>query len=120
MAEGSFFFLTINYAARDRNQFCRTGAGDAVLAAAKHNHDQFAWHCRLMLLMPDHLHAIMAFPREPGLKKTVENWKHFLATHEKIEWQRDFFDHRLRDQYEEQEKISYILNNPVRRGLCAR
>ena len=73
-----------------------------------------------MLLMPDHLHAIIAFPREPGIKTTVANWKHYLAAHEKIQWQRDFFDHRLRDHFEEQEKGSYILMNPVRRGLCER
>ena len=120
VAEGSFFFLTINCAQRDSNQICRAGVGDAVLAAAAHNHGKLAWHCRLMLLMPDHLHAIVAFPQEPGMRKTVTNWKRFLATHEKIDWQRDFFDHRLRDQHEEQEKISYILHNPVRRGLCER
>ena len=73
-----------------------------------------------MLLMPDHLHAIIAFPRESGMRKAVANWKHFLAAHQKIDWQRDFFDHRLRDDHEEQEKTSYILMNPVRRGLCER
>ena len=31
-----------------------------------------------------------------------------------------FFDHRLRDQNELQEKTSYILMNPVRKGLCER
>lgn len=72
-----------------------------------------------MLLMPDHLHAIIAFPREPGMKETITNWKRFLARSQKIKWQRDFFDHRLRDHHEETEKISYILMNPVRRGLCS-
>jgi putative transposase len=120
VAEGSFFFITINCETRGANQLCRVGPGDAVLAAAAHNHDKLAWHCRLMLLMPDHLHAIIAFPREPGLKETIINWKHYLATHQKIEWQRDFFDRRLRNHHEEQEKISYILMNPVRRGLCER
>jgi putative transposase len=120
VAEGSFFFITINCESRGRNQLCRAGVGDAVLAAAAHNHDKLAWHCRLMLLMPDHLHAILAFPRGPGMKKAVANWKHFLATRQKIDWQRDFFDHRLRTRHEEQKKISYILMNPVRRGLCER
>ncbi len=105
---------------RGPNQLCRLGLGDAVLAAAAHNHCKLAWHCRLMLLMPDHLHGIIAFPHEPGMKRTVANWKHFLASQEKVEWQRDFFDHRLRDHHQEQEKISYILMNPVRRGLCER
>ena len=46
--------------------------GDAVLAAARFNHEKLAWFCRLMLLMPDHLHAILAFPREPGVKRVVQ------------------------------------------------
>jgi len=73
-----------------------------------------------MLLMPDHLHAVLAFPPAPGMKKSVENWKHYLATHQKIDWQRDFFDHRLRNHLELEKKISYILMNPERRGLCER
>jgi len=73
-----------------------------------------------MLLMPDHLHAIISFPREPGIKATITNWKHYLATHQPIQWQRDFFDHRLRTEHEEREKIDYILRNPVRKNLCVR
>jgi len=73
-----------------------------------------------LLLMPDHLHAIIAFPRELGMKATISNWKRFVAAHQKVGWQRDFFDHRLRNDQEEQEKKSYVLMNPVRRELCQR
>jgi REP element-mobilizing transposase RayT len=120
VAEGSFYFITINCTERGTNRLCRAGVGEAVFAAAAHNHNKFVWHCRLMLLMPDHLHAIIAFPRQPGMKTTVINWKRYLATYQKIDWQPDFFDHRLRDHHEEIEKTSYILMNPVRRGLCER
>jgi hypothetical protein len=47
-------------------------------------------HCRLCLLMPDHLHAIIAFPREPGMKTVITNWKKFVAAKHGVEWQRDF------------------------------
>ena len=120
ISDGSYFFITINCEPRNLNHLCRERVGDAVLAAAAHNHEKLVWHCRLMLLMPDHLHAVIAFPRDPGMKTAVTNWKRFLARHQKIEWQRDFFDHRLRDYREVEEKISYILMNPVRRGLCER
>ena len=118
--EGSFFFITINCDPRERNHLAQAGIGDAVLAAAAHNHEHLHWHCRLMLLMPDHLHGVIAFPREPGMKTTVTNWKKFLARNHKINWQRDLFDHRLRDHHEESEKMDYILKNPVRKGLCER
>jgi REP element-mobilizing transposase RayT len=142
--EGNWFFITIKCVPPGKNQLCRIDGGqegravrpltaaigahgvtrptvgDGVLAAMKHNHDDLIWHCRLCLLMPDHLHAIIAFPREPGMKATVTNWKKFVAVKLGVEWQRDFFDHRLRDHHELQEKTSYILMNPVRKGLCER
>ena len=95
VGDGSFYFITINCTPRGQNQLCRPDIGPAVFAAAAHNHQKCAWHCRLMLLMPDHLHAIIAFPRETGMKRTIINWKHYLATNQPIQWQRDFFDHRL-------------------------
>jgi len=118
VADGSWFFITINCVPRGKNQLCRSDIGNAVLAAVKFNHERFVWHCRLCLLMPDHLHAIVAFPREPGMTTTVKNWKKFDAGKHGVDWQRDFFDHRLRDHHELEEKTSYILTNPVRKG-CA-
>ena len=118
--EVSWFFITINCQDPGRNQLCRAGSGDAVIATMSHNHSQEVWHCRLALLMPDHLHAILAFPPEPGMKTTLSNWKKFTAVKHGIVWQRDFFDHRLRSNEELSEKTDYILMNPVRKGLCER
>src|SRR5262249_45568936 len=73
--EGSFFFITINCEPRGRNSLAKAGPGDAVLAAAAHYHEHLRWHCRVVLLMPDHLHGILAFPRDPGMGETIENWK---------------------------------------------
>ena len=116
--DGSWFFLTVNCVPPGKNQLCRVDTGRAVIAALAHNHKRCFWHCRLAVLMPDHLHAILAFPPDPGLKTTVTNWKKFVARTHGIEWQRDFFDHRLRNDQELEEKTNYILMNPVRKGLC--
>jgi putative transposase len=120
VSEGSWFFITVKCVPPGKNQLCRADIGDAVLAAVRHNHEKLAWHCRLCLLMPDHLHGIFAFPREPGMKTTIKNWKKFVAGKLGVEWQRDFFDHRLRNRDELVEKTSYILMNPVHKGLCER
>jgi REP-associated tyrosine transposase len=120
VTEGSSFFITINCVPPGKNQLCRADIGDAVLAAMKFNYDKFIWHCRLCLLMPDHLHAIIAFPREPGMKTAVKNWNKFVVEKHGVEWQSDFFDHRLRDHHQLVEKTGYILMNPVRKGLCER
>ena len=120
MPEGSSFFITIKCVPRGENQLCSAGIGADVLAAMAFNHEKHLWHCRLCLLMPDHLHAIIAFPREPGMKTLVKNWKKYVAGKFRVKWQRDFFDHRLRDHHQLQEKTEYILMNPVRKGLCER
>jgi hypothetical protein len=91
VAEGSWFFITINCVPPGKNQPCHADTGDAVLTAVKFNHERLVWHCRLCLLMPDRLHAIIAFPREPGMENTVKNWKKFVAGKHGVDWQRDFF-----------------------------
>jgi hypothetical protein len=117
VAESSWFFITIKCVPAGKNQLCRVGTGSAVLAAIKHTHDKLVWHCRLGLLMPDHLHAIMSLPREPGMKTVIKNWKKYVAGRQGLDWQRDFFDHRVRNHHELEEKTSCILMNPVRKGL---
>jgi putative transposase len=116
--DSSFFFITINCEPRRQNQLCRAAVGDAVLGAFAHHHEKLLWHCRIALLMPDHLHAIIAFPEKAEMKTLIADWKRFIARKLGISWQRDFFDHRLRDHHEEGAKLDYILTNPVRRGLC--
>ena len=105
-SRGQLVLYPINCVPPGKNQLCRAHAGDAVLAAMKFNHERFVWHCRVCLLMPDHLHAIIAFPREPGMQTTVRNWKKFVAGKHGVDWQRDFFDHRLRDHHELEERLA--------------
>lgn len=69
--------------------------------------------------MPDHVHAMLSVPVDTGLKKPIINWKSYTARTLGIQWQRDFFDHRIRNYNEYVEKCSYILSNPVRAGLCS-
>jgi hypothetical protein len=71
--EGSFFFITIKCVPPGNNQLCRADIGDGLLSAVAYNHEKRVWHCRLCLLMPDYLHAILAFPREPGMATVVRN-----------------------------------------------
>jgi len=55
-------------------------------------------------------------PQRP-MEEIIADWKRFLANELKIEWQRDFFDHRLRKEESYREKADYIRANPVRAGL---
>ena len=67
--------------------------------------------------MPDHVHFLLRFTQDVGMKEAIECWKRYTATHADIRWQRDFFDHRLRRDENFEEKADYIRQNPVRAGL---
>src|SRR5436853_6755174 len=103
---------TVKCLPRGKNQLCRAGTGEAVLSAMKHNHEKLVWHCRLCLLMPDHLHAILAFAPEPGMKTVIKNWKKYVAGKHGVDWQRDFFGPPPRHHHQLDEKTRYILINP--------
>ena len=48
----------------------------------------------------------------------IGDFKRYLTLHCEIEFQKDFWDTRLRNEAHYAEKFRYICNNPVRKGLC--
>ena len=112
------YFITINCRVRRTNQLCLPKIGDELLASAAFRHHEGHWFTHIFLLMPDHLHALLSFPRDgAGIQRTVTSWKGWTAKRCGVEWQRDFFEHRLRGDEGRDEKSAYIRANPVRAGL---
>ena len=96
---------------------------DAKLAAALLDSVRFyqarqVWHATVFLLMPDHLHALLSFPRDKSMSRVIGEWKHFHAVKNGVRWQENYFDHRLRGEDQIEFKYQYILNNPVAKGHC--
>ena len=118
--DGAPFFITVNCAERGREQLTQLSTSAALLEAARFYHDRHQWHITLMLLMPDHFHAILSFPRGAVMADLFKSWKRYTARELGIVWQDGFFDHRLRNDQEENAKHHYIRHNPVRKNLCAR
>jgi putative transposase len=73
--------------------------------------------------MPDHQHLIMRGLEDTSdILKTLGSYKQkigfWLAKNRpEIKWQKDFFDHIIRNDEKLSSHINYILGNPVRRGL---
>ncbi|MGA0094112.1 MAG: REP-associated tyrosine transposase [Chthoniobacterales bacterium] len=112
------YFVTINSLPRGENQLCTPATAPDLLHSASFRHESHHWFIHLFLLMPDHLHALLSFPRQTnGIQHVIKNWKAWTAKHLRIKWQRDFFEHRLRADEGATEKFNYILANPVRAGL---
>jgi len=115
--EKSVYFITICTTPRNKNQLCYNDKALDLWNSILFYQKKRKWFVHLVLLMPDHLHGIFSFPAEVDIKKIVLNWKRFVANKCKIKWQRDFFEHRIRQEKALVEKAEYILNNPVRAGL---
>ena len=111
------FFVTICCQPRGLNQLCYESVAAVLFEAIEFRNRTDRWFAHLVLLMPDHLHALILLGRDGDLKKEVSNYKEITAKRAGVVWERDFFDHRLRTNESFREKADYILMNPVRKGL---
>jgi putative transposase len=116
--DGALFFITVNCKERGKTWLILPEIAMGLLEAARFYHERRKWQVTLFLLMPDHWHAILAFPSAGGMADALRDWKRFTSRQFGIVWQDGFFDHRLRDAREVQAKHDYIRHNPVRQGLC--
>lgn len=93
-----------------------------ILKEAKKKYNCKNW---VYIFMPDHLHTV-----NEGLSDSSNLWKminlfkqktgYWLAENKKeIRWQKDFYDHIHRKEEDLKKHITYILNNPVRKGLVS-
>jgi putative transposase len=119
VSTGSDYFITICCQPRGLDQLCNQRTAEYISEAIDFRNAEGQWYVRLLLLMPDHLHALISFPGDRSMTKVVGSFKEITAKKAGIHWQRDFFDHRIRSEHEYVEKADYIRANPVRRGLVA-
>ncbi len=112
------YFITIACQRRSQTQLTHPEIAGPLLETVKLRHEKFIWYAHIFLLMPDHIHALLSFPpSRNAVQHTITQWKRWTARQMGIEWQRDFFEHRLRSDESWREKADYILANPVRKGL---
>lgn len=116
---GEVCFLTICYQTRGENQLCVESVKTLLFEVTDFRQRTRRWYVHLLLLMPDHLHALASFLYDVAMKAVVANFKENTSKHAGIVWRRDFFDHRLRSDASFEEKAHSIRMNPVRQGLVA-
>ena len=115
---GEVFFLTVCAEIRGSQDIIAPPTARILLDSARFYHDSGRWWLRLLVLMPDHLHALVALPGQEILTRTVGDWKRYATRKTGLHWQKNFFDHRLRNDESLEQKAQYIRENPVRAGLC--
>jgi len=115
--QGARHFITVNCKARDAAPLLQNNIASELLTSARFYEETNRWYLWLMLVMPDHVHFILTFDLSKGIRDTVSAWKRFQAKSLGVSWQKDFFEHRLRDDQAFREKAAYIRLNPVRKEL---
>ena len=117
--DDAIFFVTVVCATRRTNQLCNDKVAMMIWESVEFRQRRGDWYVHLCLLMPDHLHALVSFPKDKNPAKMIANWKENVAKATEVLWQRDYFDHRLRSNESYDEKARYILQNPVRKALVS-
>jgi len=117
--DAAVYFVTVCAAQRGLNHFCHPVIGAEMLRSIRFYSEKGRWFCHLAVLMPDHVHLLLSFPETLSFARIIGDWKGWLNRHHSISWQENFFDHRLRDEENFEQKAEYILHNPVRAHLVS-
>jgi REP-associated tyrosine transposase len=102
-------------------------ARDIVLGCCRHD-DGIKHDLQVVVVMPDHVHMILtplvlsgAVVSLAAIMREIKGFSARLINeklgHPGTVWQEESFDHVLRASEALDQKILYILENPVRRGL---
>ena len=111
------FFITICCQKRGTNQLANDSIWPTILESIEDRQAKQIWFCTLFLAMPDHIHGIFRFDGDKSMTLAIRGWKRWITSKCQIEWQRGYFDHRLRTHESGEQKRHYILQNPIRAGL---
>src|SRR5438045_2197729 len=81
------YFITICCLPRSKNQLATTTIAAALFETVRHRQNQLLWWPHILLLMPDHLHALITFPSAvKRIQMVVSKWKEWTAKTLQIVW----------------------------------
>lgn len=113
------YFLTV-CTDQKRIGLAEPAAGFAVLDECHAMTADGTWTLRCMVVMPDHIHLIMTLGERLPLGKTMQRLKARTSSQLGafgLDWERDFFDRRLRPDDDRLALFLYLYLNPYRAGL---
>ncbi len=103
----------------------RPELADIVATSLKHFHED-RYLLTDFVVMPNHVHVLVAFQNESAMLAQCESWKHYTAAHINRRlgrkgrfWEQDGFDHLVRSDEAFAYYRHYIADNPVKARLVA-
>jgi putative transposase len=140
---GGIFFVTTSFNGRRKLLHNKTYY-EIIVTSLEHLRKKYGFEIWTYVLMPSHLHLVIAFPRENSLSAAMRDFKKYTAyklrklmeaegRHETLEelrhpdrrtsrfriWEPRFDDVMIYSPKVLQTKVDYIHTNPVRAGLCS-
>lgn len=130
--KGGTYFFTVNCLQRNNNDclVCNIDLLRAVIAKVKQSHP---FHIHAWVVLPEHMHCVMELPE--GDADFAKRWmlikmlfsrgvtKNERLTRTRIErrergiWQRRYWEHLIKDEWDYQAHMDYVHINPVKHGL---
>ncbi len=129
-AQGHAYFITIVTYHREP-LLCQHI--DLFRSALLHSKQFFDYTIDAIAVLPDHIHLIILPKNVHEYPKIIQSIKHYFSRHfpytmmrtpvqtkrrEAGIWQRRYYEHTIRNEYELQKYRDYIHYNPVKHGLC--
>ena len=97
-------------------------ATEAMTNALRAWHNEGVGSIRAATVMPDHVHVLFTLGARLDVGRCVSRWKALgrRSAGYAGRWQRDFWEHRVREQAQEEDYALYVYLNPYRAGLLSR
>jgi S-adenosylmethionine decarboxylase proenzyme len=95
-----------------------------IVVESLNHFDEDRYHLFSWCVMPNHVHVVFRAIQKNGLDEILHSWKSYTA--KKINrilgaegsfWQREYYDHLVRDEADFDRVIRYTLNNPAKASL---
>ncbi len=61
-----------------------------ILNSVRTYQERYRWHVTILMLMPNHLHALVSFPQDEAMSIVVGDWKRFHARKNRVVWQEGY------------------------------
>ena len=124
--KGAIYFVTFRTDSKTDKNVCPTLSVEEQKLVLKHiiNGNEKFYTLISAIVMPDHIHMLLTPMGGYSLSRIMKGIKGVSARRLNLKrgtsgsiWQEESFDRIIRNQNELDEKLSYMLNNPAKRGL---
>jgi len=117
---GDFHFLT--FSCYQRKPYLHNASAREVFEASlEQTRIRYRFVVAGYVLMPEHVHMLVSEPRNGELMRAIQALKISVARRltERPFWQKRYYDFNVHSSAKVSEKLNYMHNNPVKRGLVA-